>query len=304
MEVYVDLQVNGYGGVDFSSATLTEDAFIHASDGVLSSGTAAYLPTIVTSPKAVYQNTLRIIAKVMTRPQYAGRILGVHLEGPFINPRPGAVGAHDPASVRDPDVGFLNELIDISNGNIRLITIAADMPGAVNLCRHAVDNNIVVSLGHQLASTGQLASLAASGAAALTHLGNGIPNMLPRHENPIFAGIAENRLSAMIITDGHHLPPEVITTVIRAKGVKKTIVTSDAACIAGCPPGEYYTHGNRALLESSGRIYNPDKQCLVGSSAMMRDCVRHLRSLDIVNDDEIMCMSVDNPMALLDGRKS
>lgn len=296
---FVDVQVNGYLAIDFSDPSLTEESFSHAADGVLASGTAAFLPTIITSPMAVYEKNIPLIARMMKSDRYRGRILGIHLEGPFISKEPGAVGAHDPASVLPPSTATLDRLIALSGNTIRLITIAAEVPGADALCRYAVSKGITVSLGHELALYPDMLRLRDAGARALTHLGNGVPNMLPRHDNPIWAGTAIDGLSAMLITDGHHLPPPVITTIIRAKGVENVVVTSDASPLAGMPPGEYRTLGNRAVIESSGKLHNPDKGCLVGSSAMMLACANHLNSLHIASAKDIVRMSVDNPLALI-----
>jgi N-acetylglucosamine-6-phosphate deacetylase len=107
---FVDLQVNGFVGVDFSSPDLTEESFVHACRALLGRGTAAFLPTIITSPLDVYAHNLPIIARGITLPEFQGRLPGIHLEGPFISPQPGAVGAHNPAWVRPPDLELLQQL--------------------------------------------------------------------------------------------------------------------------------------------------------------------------------------------------
>ncbi|MEK6794426.1 MAG: N-acetylglucosamine-6-phosphate deacetylase [Spirochaetota bacterium] len=296
---FVDVQVNGYAAIDFSDPSLTDESLAQAADGVLSSGTAGFLPTIITSPMAVYERNIPLIVRMMRTERFRGRILGLHLEGPFISKEPGAVGAHDPGSVIPPSTDALDRLIALSEGTIRLITIAAEVQAADALCRYAVSKGITVSLGHELASYPDMVRLRDAGARALTHLGNGVPNMLPRHDNPIWAGAAIDGLSAMLITDGHHLPPPVITALIRAKGVANVVITSDASPLAGMPPGEYHTLGNRAVLEPSGKLHNPDKGCLVGSSVMMLACANHLNSLGIVTAKEIVLMGLDNPLALI-----
>ena len=293
---FIDIQVNGFMGIDFSNTDLNEKTFISACEMLLERGTAGFLATVITSPAETYQQNLRIIAKVMRMPEFKGRLLGVHAEGPFLSSRPGAVGAHNPAWVKTPDIDFFKQMQDWAEGNIKLLTIAAENPGAEQLTEYASNNGVTVSLGHQLALSPDLKKCADAGAKLLTHLGNGLPNEINRHHNPIFSGIAEDRLTAMIITDGHHLPPALIKTFIRAKGADKIIVTSDASPIAGMPPGTYNVLGNLAVIEESGLLHNPEKKCLVGSSATMLTCVNYLASLNLLSPEDLIKVSFTNPL--------
>ncbi|MBN2393225.1 MAG: N-acetylglucosamine-6-phosphate deacetylase [Anaerolineae bacterium] len=296
---WVDLQVNGFLGVDFSSPDLTEADFVRVCRALLAQGTTAFLPTVITSALGTYAHNLPLIASVMVRQEFQGRLLGFHLEGPFISRVPGAVGAHNPAYVRDPDTALLEQLLDWADGHVRLFTLAAELPGADDLTRCAVERGIAVSVGHSLYTMADLDRLADAGATALTHFGNGIPNMLPRHDNPLWAGLAHEAYTAMCITDGHHLPPPVIKTVVRVKGADKFIVVSDASPIAGLPPGRYHFLDNDAILEPSGLFHNPEKQCLVGSSATMRQCIAHLASLGELSAAELHQVGATNPLALI-----
>lgn len=296
---FVDLQVNGFGGVDFSSPELTERQFVSCCRGIIERGTAAFLPTVVTSPPEVYRRNLPLMARAMLSEQFAGRLPGIHLEGPFISGRPGAVGAHPSEWVRDPDLAAFDEMMDLSEGRLRLVTIAAELPGAAELARHAVSRGVTVSLGHQLAGDADLDALARAGATSLTHLGNGVPNVLPRHPNVIWAGLADDRLSAMLITDGHHLPASFIKTVVRAKGVERIVVVSDAASLAGMPPGRYAWQGAELVLEESGRLHDPAKGCLAGSSSTMVECMNHLASLGFLTEEELAAAGRGNPLALI-----
>lgn len=295
----VDLQVNGYRGVDFSQADLTENTFASACREMLKSGATAFLPTIITNADEVYAHNLPIMAQVLSKDEFQGRLLGIHLEGPFISSSEGARGIHNPQHIRQPDIFYLQRLIDISNHTVKLVTIAAELEGADKLTRFAVENGIAVSLGHQMAGVGDLQKLADAGARALTHLGNGIPLVVARHENPIFAGLSVDNLATMMITDGNHLPMAIIKTIIRAKGVDNCIVTSDATALSGMPPGEYNNLGNKVILDKTGRIYNPTTGYLAGSSATMLDCMNHLASLHLVGSDDLMAMAFYNPLRLI-----
>lgn len=295
----VDLQVNGYKGVHFSDINLTRDDFIKACRGVFEAGTSAFLPTMITSPKEVYEHNLPIMASVMREDEFSGGLLGFHIEGPFISEQDGARGAHDAQWISKPDVDYLRQLIDWADGRVKLLTIAAGPEGAEKLARYAVSQGIAVSLGHQMASESDLARLAQAGAVSLTHLGNGVPAMLSRHENPIWAGLGNDDLIAMIITDGHHLPVPILKTIIRTKGPERCIIVSDASSPAGLPPGKYEALGHQVMLKENGLLQDLTTGYLGGSSASMLHCMNHLASLDLVGIDELLAMGFDNPLALI-----
>jgi N-acetylglucosamine-6-phosphate deacetylase len=193
----------------------------------------------------------------------------------------------------------LDRLITWADGKIKLLTLAAELEGAAELTAYARSRGIVVSLGHQMASEQQLRKLARAGATALTHLGNGVPAMICRHRNPIWAGLANDALAATIIADGHHLPPALLKTIIRTKGAERCIVISDATALAGMPPGEYDSMGDRVVLEENGLIHNPATGYMVGSSATLLHCVNHLASLDLVSLRELVAVAFDNPLKLI-----
>ena len=177
---FVDLQINGNMGVDFSDPSLTEDMFMKAADRIFETGTSLFLPTIVTSPKEVYLRNLGIMYKAAESHGLLKNIPGTHLEGPFISRRPGAVGAHIPEYVREPDCKFFDEIMDLSNGYVTLLTVAPEVPGMDEFISHVAGKGVVVSCGHQLASFDDLNNAASAGAKLITHLGNGCPNMLDR----------------------------------------------------------------------------------------------------------------------------
>ena len=293
---FVDLQVNGYQGINFSSPELDEDACRKACRLVLSKGTAAFLPTVITSPEEVYRRNLPLIARTMDDREFEGRLLGFHIEGPFISPQPGAVGAHRSDWVRDPDVGLLERMQEWAGGRIRLLTVAAELEGIEALIRRARKLKIVVSLGHQMAGPEDLARAVDAGATMLTHLGNGLPGQVDRHRNPLWAALAEDRLHAMIITDGHHLPPEVIKTIWRVKGVERTTIVSDASSFAGLPPGRYAWQGGEVGIEANGRLFDVKKGCLAGSSATMRDCMDYFANLKLATPRELHRVGFENPL--------
>ncbi len=296
---FVDLQVNGYKGVDFSSENLNEQDFISACDELLAKGIAAFLPTIITSSERVYEQNLKMIAGVINSGKFGSRIPGIHLEGPFISKEDGARGAHNIAWVREPDIGFLDQLIEWSGNKIKLLTLAAETNNAAKITQYAAQKGITISMGHQLASMEDINQLTNAGASALTHLGNGIPKLLNRHNNALLAGLANDGLLAMIITDGFHLPPELIKIILRTKGFDKTIIVSDASPISGMEPGKYTTLGNQVVLDPSGKLYNPETGYLVGSSMIITECVSYLLSLNLASMEEVLEMAFYNPLKMI-----
>jgi N-acetylglucosamine-6-phosphate deacetylase len=295
----VDLQVNGYKGVHFSDVNLTQDDFVQACRGVLETGTTAFLPTMITSPAEVYRHNLPLMAAVLQRDEFRGRLLGINVEGPFISEQDGARGAHDSRWIAQPDVQYLEQLLSWADGKVKLITIAAELEGAENLAQYAASRGIVVSLGHQMATEEDLCRLASAGAVSLTHLGNGVPAMVPRHENSIWAGLANDDLVAMIITDGHHLPASILKTIVRTKGTEHCVVVSDASSPAGLEAGEYTVLGQDVVLESTGRLLDPATGYFAGSWATMLECMNHLASLELVSSDELITMGFYNPLKLI-----
>jgi N-acetylglucosamine-6-phosphate deacetylase len=297
---YIDLQVNGYRGVDFSSPQLTEQLCANACRDLLADKRiAGFVPTVITSSKQTYERNLAIIADIIESPEFRHGVLGIHAEGPFISPEQGAVGAHDPALTQKPDRRFFDQMQKWAKGHIKILTIAAEVAGAGELCEYAVSNAVAVSLGHQLAGADELKRLANHGATLLTHVGNAMPNTVHKHNNSLIAALAVRELTAMIITDGHHLPPFVIRAIVNAKGSDRMIITSDASPIAAMPPGKYEVLGNSATLEENGLLHNIQKQCLVGSSATISQCVDYLKLQNILTPEQIIQTARENPLKVL-----
>jgi N-acetylglucosamine-6-phosphate deacetylase len=296
---FIDLQVNGFGGIDFASPGLTPEEIVLVTRELVHQGTVKFLPTIISSPPEVYERNLPLFARAMELPEIKDHIPGLHLEGPFISKEPGIRGAHHPAWIIPPDIRLFDRFMELAKEKIKMLTLAADLPGADQLCRHATQRGVTVSLGHQDATSEDLQRLAEAGAKSLTHLGNGIPKKISRHDNPVFAGMANDDLTAMIITDGHHLPLPLIKTIIRAKGIDRIVVVSDSSPVAGLPPGDYETYGNRVRLEPDGRLFIPRSGYLAGSSATMKHCIEYLGASGFLTEEELVKVGFHNPSKLI-----
>jgi N-acetylglucosamine-6-phosphate deacetylase len=256
-----DLQVNGFAGVDFGDPSLTADRLLHAVAAIERTGVTRFLPTLITSSL----ETFAACARTISRTSHAA-IAGLHMEGPYISPEDGPRGAHPRAFVRDADVDDFRRRMDAAGGRVRLVTLAPEAPGVLKVIEHAVANGIRVALGHTSATPAQIADAVNAGATLSTHLGNGCAQVLPRHPNVIWEQLAEDRLMASFIVDGHHLPAATVRSMIRAKTPARSILVTDAMAAAGMPPGRYTLGGQEVELSSAGRVAIPGAPTLAGSA--------------------------------------
>ena len=298
---WVDLQVNGYAGVDFNAPGLTPEAVRAVTERLAADGTAAFLPTLVTGDPEMLLGTIRAVVAARKRyPACERAIRGFFLEGPFISPEPGAVGTHPVEWVRPPDLALFGRFQDAAEGLVRIVNVAAEVPGMPDFVRALAPPGVAVSLGHPLApSPAQLEPCLAAGARAFTHLGNGIPNQVDRHDQVVFSALVEDRASVMFIPDGHHLPDTMLKLYARAVPLRRLIAVSDAQYPAGLPPGEYEVCGAHARLEPDGLLWNPARRCLVGATTPIARMMALLQERIGLTPDECRAIGRDNPLALL-----
>ncbi|MBQ9741848.1 MAG: N-acetylglucosamine-6-phosphate deacetylase [Kiritimatiellae bacterium] len=298
---WVDLQINGYGGVDFNAAGLTVEQVIAVTERLEQDGTAGYLPTFVTGDPEMVLANMRVLVEARRKSALCEKnILGVHLEGPFISSEPGAVGTHPTEWVRPPSLELFSKYQDASGGIVKLVTVAAEIPGMPEFVKSLSDSGVAVSLGHQMAATPEeVEPCIAAGAKAYTHLGNGIPNLIPRHNNVLFTALADERTTVMFIPDGHHLPDTVLKVFTRAVPMKRLVAVSDAQYPAGMPPGDYDVCGAKARLEPDGLLWNPARKCLVGATTPMGMMMDLLQERIGLTREECLMIGRDNPLALI-----
>ena len=293
----VDLQVNGHGGHDVNADDLSVETVQALTTALWAAGTTTYFPTVVTADHDKIVHALEVVARaVRSDPLLAHSIAGVHVEGPYLSPADGARGAHDARHLRDPDTAELVDWIAASDGLLRMVTLAPERPNAAAYIDAAVRSGVLVALGHCAAEPEQIHQAAAAGATLSTHLGNGIQPTLPRHPNQIWAQLADDRLSAGFIGDGHHLSADTLTAMVRAKGLRRSFLVSDAAALAGAPPGRYTTPvGGDVTVTADGALVLTDSGLLAGSAASLADCVRWTRTRTPFADDEVLALATTNP---------
>jgi len=300
---FVDLQINGLKGVDLSGEELTCDDVVFFCEELRKNGTIACLATIITCPHKLLLRNLELIVSAFKYKIVRKTLLGFHLEGPFISKIDGARGAHNPDYISENRISWLDEVIRFSKGKIKMITVSAEQKEICKFIKEARRRGILISLGHQMAGKKEIQSAVDAGATLITHFGNGLPKLIDRFENPLWPSLAEERLKAMIIPDGHHIPSDLIKIVLCVKGVDNVIAVSDASSMALMPPGDYYSMGNKIRIDDNGKLFNPDTGYLVGSWATLKECSEYLRKLDFVNDDMIYKICYYNPLKLLGIKK-
>ena len=251
----IDLQINGVNGIDFNVPSLTAENILSATEFLLSKGVTTYFPTVITNSDEAILSILETIDKACKLYEIVQDCIGgIHVEGPFISPKEGAKGAHDERYIKAPDWGLFEKFQEAAGGRIKIITLAPEWEGTELFIKKCKEKGVLVSMGHSLANSEQIENAVKAGAMMSTHLGNGIPLLLPRHPNLIWDQLAAEELYSCLITDGIHIPDSFIKTVMKVKG-NKALIISDATCFAGMPPGEYQTHiGGSVILDKEKRV--------------------------------------------------
>jgi N-acetylglucosamine-6-phosphate deacetylase len=258
-----DLQVNGFGGIDFNAPDLTGDRAAEALERMRETGVTRCLPTLITSSFDRFAASARVLARV-SHPAIAG----IHMEGPYLSPEDGARGAHPREHILPASVDDYSRRQHAAGGRIVLVTLAPEAPGARALIEYLVGAGVRVAIGHTAATPQQIGDAIGAGATLATHLGNGCPQMLPRHPNVIWELLAADALFASVIADGHHLPASTLKAMVRAKGRDRTILVTDATAAAGCdrraPPSPKAGCDRRAKASAERRYTIGDVVCELG----------------------------------------
>ena len=283
---FFDPQVNGFAGVDFQSPDITGDELEFAVGEIQHAGCSHILLTLITAGIDSMEYQFRHLAGIIEENDFVHRcVLGFHLEGPFISRKPGFHGAHPPEHVCDPDWKIFEKLQHASGGRIRMITIAPELEGSESFIRKASKAGVMVSLGHTDASHPELLDAVQAGARMVTHLGNGCPEQLHRHDNIIQRVIAVPDLLVSLIPDGIHLPAFVLSNLVQALGTARVVMTTDAMSAAAAPPGEYTLGRLRLAVGEDRVVMAPGGKNFAGSSLTMyegfHNCMR-LGGLDLI----------------------
>ena len=237
---FLDMQVNGYKGADYSSETFAEDDASKIIGYLAESGTSQHIPTIVSSPQELIVRNLKILTEARRNSSLVEAALpAYHIEGPFISQHDGPRGAHDPAYVRTPSYEEYLQWQDAADGLVKLVTLAPEAEGAVRFIEQITKDGTVAAIGHSGAAPEDIHAAVSAGARCSTHLGNGSHSSIPRLKNYIWEQLAADELTAGIIPDSFHLPGSVVKVFTRAKGLSRLVIVSDVAVMGGAQPGVY-----------------------------------------------------------------
>ena len=272
-----DFQVNGFGGVDFQRDNLTSTEFAHAVAALRQHGTSGIFATLITDEIDALCRRFAALEKLCaTVPSAGAAILGYHLEGPWLSPTPGYRGAHPAGPMRAPTLADYERLQAAAHGRLRLITLAPEWPGSAEFIAAVTQQGVHVSLGHTNASEAEIDAAIRAGARFCTHLGNGCPLELPRHDNIVQRLLARDELTACFIPDGIHLPKGVLKNFVRAKPTGRVLFTTDAMAGAGAPPGRYTIGPHLIAVGADGVARQPGEKNFAGSTLTPDVGVRHI----------------------------
>jgi N-acetylglucosamine-6-phosphate deacetylase len=277
--MYVDLQVNGYGGVDFNADGLTAERLHQACARLEHDHVRACLATIITDDLAAMRRRLSALAALRAADPLAARLIaGFHIEGPFLNELDGFRGAHPRDAIRVASVSEMDQLLDAAAGLARLVTLAPERDPGLAVTRFLSSQRVVVSAGHTNASLDELRAAADAGLTMCTHVGNGCPLQLPRHDNIVQRMLSlHDRLWLCFIADGVHVPFVALGNYLRGAGLDRCLVVTDAIAAAGLGPGRY-TLGRWDLLIGDDMVARaPDGSHLIGAAITMPQSAARLR---------------------------
>ncbi len=300
-----DLQINGYGGVMFADRNLTAESAKRAIGAYLAHGVTRLFPTLITSSFEMLAAGFAAIRQACEADAWVDHMVtGCHLEGPYLSGEDGPRGAHPRIHIRPADWDEFCELQQVSGQRIRLVTIAPEVPHALEFIRQAVAAGVTVAIGHTAATGEQILAAVDAGATLSTHLGNGTHPVLRRHPNYIWEQLGEPRLWASLIVDGQHLPDSVVRSIVRAKSTGQIVLTCDASGWAGCAPGAYEDELGKVEVMPGGRIVVAGQnQLLAGSWKTTEMCVAHAVRCGAASLRDAIDMACRNPTRLLGFRE-
>jgi N-acetylglucosamine-6-phosphate deacetylase len=298
---FFDLQINGYAGVDFNAEDLSPESMRRACEVLREDGVEGILATIITDTLPALGARLSRLADLCdSDPLVRELVKGIHLEGPFINELSGYVGAHPASAVQPADPDVMKALLDAARGRIRLVTLAPERDRGAKVTRLLADRKILVAAGHCDCTRDELRGAIDNGLSLFTHLGNGCPAMLSRHDNIIQRALSLREfLHFTLIADGVHIPPFVLRNYLDFVGIERAIIVTDAIAAARLGAGRF-TLGSQAVSIGADLVArSPDGMYLMGSTATMPRMTSLLRQELQLPETHIEQMVFRNPKKML-----
>ncbi len=292
-----DLQVNGYAGADFCSRDLTLEQCRHACDELAADGVGGILATVITDTvEGLCEKLARLVRFREEDEAIAEMIAGFHIEGPFLNATPGYIGAHPPECVKPANIDDTKRLLDAAGGLTRIVTLAPENDPDFATTAFLSGEGITVSAGHCDPSLAELEGAIEAGLSMITHLGNGCPVTLPRHDNFIQRALSlSDRLWIGFIPDGAHVPFFALKNYLAVSGLERAFMVTDAISAAKLGPGRYELSGAPVEIDEQGVARRPGSPNLAGSTITMPGIRRHLAESLGFDADEIETLITRNP---------
>jgi len=287
---FIDLQVNGFGGHDAAEGRNAIEAI---SDALPATGVTAFLPTLISAPVGVGTDFAASVAAAEAR---GARVLGAHIEGPFINPS--FRGAHDRACLATPTP---EQVEVIARAKPRLVTLAPELPGALEAIKRLRRSGVVVSAGHTGADFEQGQRAIEAGVRFGTHIYNAMPPVHHRRPGIALALILDRRVTVGLIADGMHVHPSVCRQLLTVKGVSRIALTTDQTAAAGTAPGDFQLSGRRVV--SDGVVVRLEDGTLAGSASTMEDLIGRVARLPGMTVDRAVSMASTVPARVLGDRR-
>jgi N-acetylglucosamine-6-phosphate deacetylase len=298
---YFDLQVNGYAGVDFNGDELTAESVAAACRALSADGVEGILATVITDQLDVMCSRIARIAAACEADANVRRMIrGVHVEGPFLNETPGYVGAHPAACVQPATIDAAERLVAAGGDLVKLVTLAPERDPQFATTRWLFEHGVRVAAGHCDPSLETLRGAIDNGLSLFTHLGNGCPLTLPRHDNVIQRVLSQSeRLWITIIADGVHVPFVALGNYLRCVGIERAIIVSDAISAAGLGPGEYALRGDRVVVDERLATWSADRSHLMGAAATLPRVAAGLAAEFGLSAADVRRLTCDNPRRAL-----
>jgi N-acetylglucosamine-6-phosphate deacetylase len=287
---FIDVQVNGFAGVDYNSPGAAHEEIERSIAVIHSTGVARFLPTVITGPANDMVAALRNLDGVRNP-----AIAGFHVEGPHLSSEEGPRGAHPLASIRRPDLAEYRAWQEATHGRIRIVTVSPHWPEAPAYTEALVRDGVTVSIGHTHANEQQIADAVNAGATMSTHLGNAAHAVIKKQPNYIWEQLAEDRLTAGFIVDGIHIQCAFLKSCIRAKGIDRSVLVTDASTPAGAKPGRYKLGDQQVDYTEDGRVVLSGTDRLAGSALLMHHGVANLMKMAQLSLSDAVRMATINP---------
>jgi N-acetylglucosamine-6-phosphate deacetylase len=307
---FVDVQVNGFAGVDYNDPASSHQAIAQSIRTMFSTGVTRFFPTVITGSEERMtgaMRNLRAAKEEMQRAQMpeAQAIEAFHIEGPHISPEDGPRGAHPREHIRRPDVEEFKRWQEAAGGNIRLVTVSPEYAETPTYIRELARLGVVSSVGHTKANGVQIQAAADAGATMSTHLGNAAHSSLPKIDNYIWDQLAEDRLTASFILDGIHIPGAFFRAAVRAKGLERAVLVTDAVMPAMCAPGPYKLGQVDVELRPEGRVTLRGSDRLAGSALRMDHAIGNAVRMAGISLPQAIAMATVHPAraARISGRR-